>query len=237
MSRRCPRRTAVVLPQRAVDADLVPGRVVPEFAVCEIDVIVWAAVPDHNEFGCGHGELGYPSGCSGVAGDRDEHRDRSAIVCEHVEAVQSAGRPGPFEALGTHRIEHLGDGTEKPGGQIVAFHFCVHRHRRHRRNAAVLECRQLCPLVEDVAQRPYGVSGFGELCLQPTQVCTDQDVAIVWVGGQHRLHLRDRHVECPQSAHHLRGGHLVVRVVAVASARVDVMWSRPDQRSGSAAAS
>jgi hypothetical protein len=93
--------------------------------------------------------------------------------------------------------------------------------RRGGRHAAVLDRRRAARWLQQVAQRLDRGPGLGQLGFEPVQVRRDQVVAGRRVRrGQHRLDVRDRHLQVAQPADDLGGRNLPGGVVPVAGVRV-----------------
>jgi hypothetical protein len=58
--------------------------------------------------------------------------------------------------------------------------------------------------LQQVAQLTDGLTGVGELAFETIEVLDDQPVALLGTRrGQHRLDVRDRHLQAAESADHL----------------------------------
>lgn len=182
-----PDESLVVLAQRTLDTDLPLCRILAECAVCQVHIIVGTTVVHHREFGRRDGLPFDPADRANAAVDRDEDRRGAAVTTEDVEPEQRAGCAGRHQpGIGVDRGAKFPDRAVPPGRQIVTIHRRRDRGGRNRRDTAVLDARRLIRRLQDGPQGLDGAAGGGKPILQPSQMITDQRIALGRCDSEHR---------------------------------------------------
>src|SRR6266487_2732079 len=215
------RAAQVVLAQRSVDADLVPGGVGTKCGVAEVGIAERPVVADDGQLGRWHRDRRDPPDGAHAALHRDEHGRLAALVLEQLARVQPHARASGVQPLRPDGRVQLAQGALPPGQKVGLADDRGDTRRLDGRDAAVLDHRCALRWLQQVAQRLDRGPGLRQFGLESAQMRGDERVAGRGVGRtEDRLDLADRHLQIPQPTDNLRGRHLRGGVVAVARAGV-----------------
>src|SRR5580692_12789151 len=209
------RAAQVVLAQRSVDADLVPGGVGTKCGVAEIGIAERPVVADDGQLGRWHRDRRDPPDGAHAALHRDEHGRLAALVLEQLAREHPAARAGAVQPLCPDGGVQLSQGTLPPEKDVGLADDRSDTRRLDGRDAAVLDHRCALWWLQQVAQRLDRGPGLRQFGLEPPEMRGDEGVAGRGVGrAEDRLDLAHRHLQIPQAPDHLGGRYLRGAIVA-----------------------
>jgi hypothetical protein len=175
---------------------------------------------DHQRDDAAHRALGRVARTV-VGVDGEEDGGFAAVAGEQLARVQAAARAGRPDPLRPRRGVQFSQRPLPPGQDVLAVDRLPDADGRGRLDRPVGHRGGLSGARKQAAQRVDRGVRLRQLRLQPVKMRRDQRVAGRGVGrGEHRLDVRDGHLQVTQPADHLDRGDLRHGVVAVARVRV-----------------